>query len=125
MSWRFPIAFQILFGLLIIATVLKLPESPRWLIMKGRSEEARDIFAALNGTTPNSALVEKEVKEIEDSLALSGRSGLKDLFTMGPTRNFHWATVGSSPHMCLFAIPAPIKESSQFDVLCRPSAWFC
>lgn len=57
--------------------------------------------------------------------ALSGRLGLKDLFTMGPTRNFHRATVGSSLHMCLFAIPAPIKESSQFDVLFRPSAWFC
>ena len=33
-SWRFPIAFQIVFALIILAFVLELPESPRWLILK-------------------------------------------------------------------------------------------
>ena len=33
-SWRFPIAFQIVFALVILAFVLELPESPRWLILK-------------------------------------------------------------------------------------------
>jgi hypothetical protein len=29
-SWRFPIAFQILLALIIVAVVPGLPESPRW-----------------------------------------------------------------------------------------------
>ena len=34
-AWRFPIAFQIVFALVIMAFILELPESPRWLILKG------------------------------------------------------------------------------------------
>ena len=40
-SWRFPIAFQIFFALLILIAVMELPESPRWLILKGKESEAR------------------------------------------------------------------------------------
>jgi hypothetical protein len=35
-SWRFPIALQILFALIILMFIMGLPESPRWLIMKGK-----------------------------------------------------------------------------------------
>jgi hypothetical protein len=31
-SWRFPIAFQILLALIIVAVVPGLPESPRWYV---------------------------------------------------------------------------------------------
>ena len=30
-----PIAFQIVFALVILGLILELPESPRWLILKG------------------------------------------------------------------------------------------
>ena len=30
-----PIAFQIVFALIILGLILELPESPRWLILKG------------------------------------------------------------------------------------------
>jgi len=36
-AWRFPIAFQIFFAAIIVALILELPESPRWLILKGMS----------------------------------------------------------------------------------------
>ena len=35
-AWRFPIAFQIFFAAVILAFILELPESPRWLILKGK-----------------------------------------------------------------------------------------
>lgn len=37
-AWRFPIGFQILFALVILLFVMELPESPRWLILKGKDE---------------------------------------------------------------------------------------
>ena len=48
-AWRFPIAFQIFFALIILGTVMNLPESPRWLMFKGREDEAKSVLAALSG----------------------------------------------------------------------------
>ncbi|TKA46689.1 hypothetical protein B0A49_12595, partial [Cryomyces minteri] len=39
--WRFPIGFQIIPLLLLLAIVWYFPESPRWLVKVGRHEEAR------------------------------------------------------------------------------------
>ncbi|KAG2730811.1 hypothetical protein G9P44_005960 [Scheffersomyces stipitis] len=41
-SWRAPIALQCVFAVLLISTVFFFPESPRWLLNKGRTEEARE-----------------------------------------------------------------------------------
>lgn len=37
-AWRFPIGFQIVFAVVILLFVLELPESPRWLVLKGKEE---------------------------------------------------------------------------------------
>lgn len=47
-SWRFPLAFQIVFALIILAFILELPESPRWLILKGKEDEALEVLSALS-----------------------------------------------------------------------------
>lgn len=39
-AWRFPTGFQIFFAVIILAFVLELPESPRWLVLKGKEEYA-------------------------------------------------------------------------------------
>lgn len=49
LTWRFPIAFQCVFGLFIIITLWFLPESPRWLFARERYEEGERVVAALMG----------------------------------------------------------------------------
>ncbi|KAJ6073400.1 hexose carrier protein [Penicillium canescens] len=48
-AWRFPIAFQCFFALLTLIFLPWLPESPRWLVMKARTEEAFSIMKRLGG----------------------------------------------------------------------------
>lgn len=69
-AWRFPLAFQIFFTLLIFILCPFLPDSPRLLIRKGKYDEAREIIAALQGggVTPDSPEVKSQFNIIKDIL---------------------------------------------------------
>ncbi|PHH89605.1 hypothetical protein CDD83_5670 [Cordyceps sp. RAO-2017] len=47
--WRFPIAFQIVPLIFLVAVIWLMPESPRWLVKVGREREARFILGRLRG----------------------------------------------------------------------------
>ena len=62
-----------------------LKESPRWLMNKGRVEEARTSLAAFRGTDGDSPEVSAEITGIELALEETSRVAVKmsDIFTMG------------------------------------------
>ncbi|KAL7757110.1 hypothetical protein ACKLNR_014103 [Fusarium oxysporum f. sp. zingiberi] len=61
-SWRFPLAFQCFFAVLTVMFLPWLPDSPRWLAMRGRHEEAYTILKRLGGSNRP----EEETKELYD-----------------------------------------------------------
>lgn len=61
--WRFPVAFQILPLLFLLAACWVFPESPRWLVKAGRNDEALYILKRLRGTEGDRAGVAEEEYE--------------------------------------------------------------
>ncbi|OCK90430.1 sugar transporter STL1 [Cenococcum geophilum 1.58] len=88
-SWRFPIGFQIFFALPILAFVLELPESPRWLILKGKDDEALHVLAALSDLPSDDPYIHLEFAAIKDTVLEMASSGFRDLFSRGKSRHFH------------------------------------
>ncbi|KAF2753377.1 sugar transporter STL1 [Pseudovirgaria hyperparasitica] len=93
-SWRFPLGFQIVFALLILVFILELPESPRWLILKGHEEEAQNVLAALSDLPADDPYIQTEFVAIKDTVLEMASAGFKDVFTMDRDRHFHRAALG-------------------------------
>lgn len=66
--WRFPIAFQIVFGIIIIVGMYYMPESPRWLIAHDRVPEGEAVLAALNGVEIDDRSTQMEKNLVIDSV---------------------------------------------------------
>lgn len=50
-QWRFPLAFQLVFFFVLAPVLFILPESPRWLLLVDRDEEALLVLSRLAGHT--------------------------------------------------------------------------
>ncbi|KAL8728040.1 MAG: hypothetical protein Q9166_005640 [cf. Caloplaca sp. 2 TL-2023] len=101
LTWRFPIAFQIIFALILAIPTYWLPESPRWLLTRGRDAEGTAVIAALRGLELDAKETILQRQIILDSIAASGYAGkkntpLKACFTGGKTQHFRRMMLGVS-----------------------------
>jgi len=68
-SWRWMLGVEVFPAILFVISLRYIPNSPRWLIKKGRIKEARAVLVQME--EPN---IDKEMKEIEHSFAVPDTS---------------------------------------------------
>lgn len=98
-TWRFPIAFQCVFAMIVLVLMINLPESPRWLLTHHREEEAATILAGLNGLTRDDPEVLVQMGVIKDAIRAAGGGGkvpTKTLFTNGKSQHLRRMLLGAS-----------------------------
>lgn len=70
-SYKLPLLLQLVLPAICLPLAIWIPQSPRWLISKGRVEEARKILANLHANGKlDDPLVEHEILEVENAIAL-------------------------------------------------------
>lgn len=88
-AWRFPIAFQIVFALIIFSSILNLPESPRWLVMRGKDDEAMEVLEYLSDKSRDDPALIDEFYEVKATVEEMQKGSFRSLFEMTDYREFH------------------------------------
>lgn len=75
---RFPLAFQCIPAAILCAGVFFLNESPRFLLEKGRDDQAREVLRSLHGDGSgdgsNDEFLEQEFREIKSAILADQQS---------------------------------------------------
>ncbi|OGE57051.1 hypothetical protein PENARI_c002G00530 [Penicillium arizonense] len=97
-QWRFPVAFQILFAILVSGGAMMLPESPRWFVMRGHDKEALEVLAQLNDSTIDAEDVLTDFNLMKADLKASegNKASWRELFKFGKTQEFQRMMIGCS-----------------------------
>lgn len=97
-QWRFPVALQIFFALVVLAGVLMLPESPSWFAQQGRDNEAIEVLSKLKREPADSEPVLSDFNFLKADVeaSKSTQAGWKTVFTFGKTQEFQRLLIGCS-----------------------------
>lgn len=101
-AWRWMFWVQAIPAVLFLVTLLFIPESPRYLVAKGRDAEAESVMARLFGP----AAAKTKVQEIKASLAGDHEPKLSDLNDpkTGKWRRIVWVGIGLATFQQLVGI---------------------
>jgi sugar porter (SP) family MFS transporter len=97
-SWRFPLAFQSFCSMVTFVFTIVMPESPRWLVLRGRNDEAKHILARLMSKADDD-------QEVTDSLSIlsatvaheieSENAAMSNILQNGPQQNLRRILLGA------------------------------
>lgn len=88
-SWRFPIAFALAITLPALLIMVFMPESPRWLLLKGREKEAISVLSALNELPQDSEDIRRELLSIKHAVKHMASAPVGDIKNNGEYRYLH------------------------------------
>jgi SP family sugar:H+ symporter-like MFS transporter len=83
-AWRWMFLMQALPAAIFLVALLMIPESPRYLVSKGRDEEATSVLAKLFG----SDIARAKLEEIRGTFSAEHRPRLSDVLTPSGGRGF-------------------------------------
>ena len=78
-GWRLMLASEAVPAVLFLALLTLVPDTPRWFVMKGRSDKALTVLTRLVGERQ----ARLTIKEIENSLIVPSHSARTSLFAFG------------------------------------------
>ncbi|RDL36719.1 uncharacterized protein BP5553_06071 [Venustampulla echinocandica] len=129
LQWRFPLAFQLVFPIIVITVLPFLPETPRWLLLQDRQEEALEVIARLAGKNVDihDSEVNAEFLSIRSAIAAEreNRLSIKDvLLFRDKTQNFRRLLLSCGTQMMQqfsgvnalgYYLPTLLQQSVGFD----------
>jgi SP family sugar:H+ symporter-like MFS transporter len=90
-TWRWMFWIELIPAVIFFLSLLAIPESPRFLVMKGKRQKALDILTKLYGTHQ----ANNTLSEIEQCMATEGHQPkLSDLVSGGKVRTIVWVGIG-------------------------------
>ncbi|OWT40803.1 hypothetical protein AYX14_05634 [Cryptococcus neoformans] len=99
-SWRIPVAINLVWVVLLFVVLFIVPESPRWLLYKGKEAKAERALNKIHGGSEyRDVLVSEQLAILnksreEEAEASSGESKWSDLWKNPVERRKFFATVG-------------------------------
>ncbi|WP_226703185.1 sugar porter family MFS transporter [Microbulbifer elongatus] len=79
--WRLMLGFELVPNIIWFSLLLTIPESPRWLVTRGREQEAREVFARVAPESQVSSLVNEVRGSIDEERSNNTLDQLKTLFS--------------------------------------------
>ena len=95
LSWGLPIGLQIIFAVFLASGVYFLPESPRFLLSTGQSEEGQLVVAALMNQSVDSEITQQEKRVIIEALK-GNNPAIRDVLTGSPSQHLRRTIIGAS-----------------------------
>ncbi|KUL81478.1 hypothetical protein ZTR_10829 [Talaromyces verruculosus] len=126
-SWRFPLGFQSFLAILTASMAPFLVESPRWLCVKGRSHDAKEVIARVLDKPLEDDEVLASLHSIETTVAHeieSQKPGWGTIFSNGPQQTFRRIALGvgvnfmqqfGGVNVVAYYLPIVLKRSFGFS----------
>lgn len=91
LAWQLPLIFQCFTSVIICAFIFVIPESPRFLMSRGREEEAHAFLTRFHGGgDPNAPIVKLELEEMRNSYQENKMEAWYDYSPLVATHSGRW-----------------------------------